>query len=207
MPKPDDDANAVTLFLLAAIVLVFFVEAATSLGSGISLTPDIGTLVRLGGLNRQLVSRDHEWWRLFTATFLHANALHIIFNCIALFFGGLALERAIGSAWFAAIYLASALSGSLASILIQDPRTVSVGASGAIMGVLAAALVVGFLYKAGSGERKKLQEYSARVLIPSLVPAASGGVDIAAHFGGAICRAALGAVFYLIWPRHHASTE
>jgi len=171
------------------------------------LHPDTGTLVRLGGLNRQLVLQNHEWWRLFTATFLHANALHIIFNSIALFFGGLALERAIGSAWLTAIYLASALSGSLASILIQDPRTVSVGASGAIMGVLAAALVVSFLYKPGSGERTKLQEYPAGVLIPSLVPAVSGGVDIAAHFGGAICGAALGAVFYLIWPRQDASTE
>jgi rhomboid protease GluP len=207
MNKLDGGAILVTLSLLAAIVSMFFVEAAMTPGSGISSTPDIGTLVRLGGLNRQLVFRDHEWWRLFTATFLHANAMHIIFNSIALLFGGLALERAIGSARFAAIYAASALFGSLASILIHEGSTVSVGASGAIMGVLAAALVLSFRYRAGSGERKTLQEYQVRVLIPSLVPAASGGVDIAAHFGGAICGAALGGVLYLTRSRDSSLTE
>jgi rhomboid protease GluP len=166
------------------IVIAFGIEAAMTLGPGLRFEPGVRSLVRLGALNRDLTTGGGQWWRLFSAPFLHANATHIILNGIALFFGGLVLERVTGPAWFAAIYAASGLSGALFSIMINDSKATSVGASGAIMGVLAAALILSFRYADGSAQRRSLRDYPARVLISSLIPLAAGGnrVDFAAHF-------------------------
>ncbi|KAK3236866.1 hypothetical protein CYMTET_53020, partial [Cymbomonas tetramitiformis] len=77
-----------------------------------------------------------EYWRLFSANFLHAGVLHLALNCFALGQLGPQVEGAFGSARFAFIYLSAGLSGSLASFLLSDDITV--GASGALFGLLGA---------------------------------------------------------------------
>jgi membrane associated rhomboid family serine protease len=82
-----------------------------------------------------------DWWRLLTAAFLHYGPFHLLLNMLALYWFGSALEQRIGSGRFLAIYIVSGLAGS-AGALIAAPTEPTVGASGAIFGILGAGLVL-----------------------------------------------------------------
>jgi membrane associated rhomboid family serine protease len=81
-----------------------------------------------------------QWWRIVTSGFLHENLLHIGFNMWVLYYLGLILEPAIGRLRFAAVYAVSLLCGSLGALLVS-PHSLTVGASGAIFGLMGAAAV------------------------------------------------------------------
>jgi membrane associated rhomboid family serine protease len=82
-----------------------------------------------------------EWWRLITAAVLHYGPFHLLVNMVSLWWVGSLLESRIGSGRFLAIYIASGLAGS-AGALIDKPLTPTVGASGAIFGILGAGLIL-----------------------------------------------------------------
>jgi membrane associated rhomboid family serine protease len=82
-----------------------------------------------------------EWWRLLTAAFLHYGPFHLILNMLALWWFGSLLEQRIGSGRFLVLYIVSGLAGSAGALLL-DPTTPTVGASGAIFGILGAGLVM-----------------------------------------------------------------
>ncbi len=127
----------VTKALIALNVLVFFVNLA----QGSSLNQVSGTLfVRWalyipGGLDQG------EWYRLITAAFLHASLIHLAMNMLILWIVGAAVEQAIGRGRFLALYIVSGLAGSAGALLLS-PNAITVGASGAIFGILGAALVL-----------------------------------------------------------------
>jgi membrane associated rhomboid family serine protease len=127
----------VTKAMIAANVLVFLV----CLAQGSSLNQVSGTLFERGALYIPGGLDQGEWWRLITAAFLHANLLHLGMNMFVLWIVGAPVEQAIGRGRFLALYLVSGLAGS-AGALIFDPDKVTVGASGAIFGILGAALVL-----------------------------------------------------------------
>jgi rhomboid protease GluP len=144
-----------------------------------------------------------EWYRLFSAPLLHGDIFHLALNCVALYLAGSILEGLVGRAWFATIFVAGALGGSLLSLALNADTLLSVGASGAVMGLFAAMLAASFRFPSGA-ERTGLQMAAIYVLLPSLLPLASvfkgQRVDYAAHFGGAIAGAALAFVLLRIWP-------
>jgi membrane associated rhomboid family serine protease len=82
-----------------------------------------------------------DWWRLVTSMFLHASILHIGFNMAALYFIGTPVELYLGRARYIGLYLVSGLAGS-AGALIQSPSVPTLGASGAIFGILGAMLII-----------------------------------------------------------------
>jgi membrane associated rhomboid family serine protease len=82
-----------------------------------------------------------DWWRLITAAFLHAGIWHIAVNMYALWWLGAAVEGAIGSMRFLLLYIISGLAGS-AGALVWSPHTPTIGASGAIFGMLGAGLIL-----------------------------------------------------------------
>jgi rhomboid protease GluP len=139
---------------------------------------------------------------LLSATLLHGGITHLVFNSIGLLLGGALLEVTAGAAWMLLVYVVSGMCGSLLGIYLNQPNVVSVGASGAIMGLLAAVFVVTFRMPAGR-ERTNLQGQVARFLVPSLLPLASsasgGKVDYSAHVGGALGGALLGLLMVLAW--------
>jgi membrane associated rhomboid family serine protease len=132
----------VTKTLIAINVIVFLVNLA----QGSSLGQTSGSLFEKGAL---FVSSpfypgglaDGEWYRLITAAFLHGNLLHLGFNMFVLWYVGAPVEQAIGRGRFLALYIVSGLAGSAGAIIL-DPHAVTVGASGAIFGILGAALVL-----------------------------------------------------------------
>lgn len=168
--------------LVAANVAVFLAMLAE--GAGL-LRPD--PLVHIAwGSNFGPLSTAGEWWRLPASAFLHFGVLHLLFNMWALWASGGLVERLFGHARFAAIYAASALVASLASVA-WNPLVNSAGASGAIFGVLGAQL--GCFLRAHHGipaEVIRAQRMSTlafiayAVLFGLTVP----GIDNAAHVGG-----------------------
>ncbi len=81
-----------------------------------------------------------QWWRIVTGGFLHENLLHIGFNMYLLYILGRMLEPALGRVRFGVIYGVSLLTGSLGALLVS-PHSVTVGASGAVFGIMGAAAV------------------------------------------------------------------
>jgi rhomboid protease GluP len=195
-----------TYILLGALLAVFAGEYIfrVSPENGM-LDPSIRTLIALGALDKPLVIEGGEWWRLFSAPLLHGGPVHLLLNGVALFFAGAVLENVIGRAWFAAVFVVSGITGAVLSLLINPASIISVGASGAIMGLFAAAFAVAYRYPEGSPMRTFLISGSLRVLIPSMLPLFNGlfgaQIDYAAHLGGAIGGVAIGAGLVLAWRR------
>jgi membrane associated rhomboid family serine protease len=131
----------VTKSLIALNVLVFL----ANLAQGSSFGRTQGSIFEDGALyiGSQFTGglADGEWWRLITSTFLHAGLFHLGMNMLVLWFVGVPVEQAIGRGRFLALYIVSGLAGS-AGALLFDPNAVTVGASGAIFGILGAALVL-----------------------------------------------------------------
>jgi rhomboid protease GluP len=130
-------AARVTLALLVVIGAV----AAAMLRGNLLAEPQASTLVRWGALWRPAVAAG-EWWRVLTAMFLHGNWEHLLVNGYALFMLGRFCEEVFGPLRYFVTYVAGGLCGAAASTLNTQQAGLSVGASGAIMGLLGALIVV-----------------------------------------------------------------
>jgi membrane associated rhomboid family serine protease len=125
-----------TKALIALNVGIYLAELA----GGASINADSGWIYLHGVLYGPSVA-DGDWWRLITAAFLHYGPFHLGLNMLSLWWFGGPLEETLGRGRFLLLYLVSGLAGS-AGALIADPRAATVGASGAIFGILGAALVL-----------------------------------------------------------------
>jgi membrane associated rhomboid family serine protease len=125
----------VTFALIAVNVIVFLAEGQFGVGS----TSTGSTLYDKFALFGPAVANG-DYWRIVTSGFLHAGLLHIGFNMYLLYLLGQMLEPAIGSVRFALIYTVSLLAGSLGALIVS-PNAVTVGASGAVFGLMGAAAV------------------------------------------------------------------
>jgi len=193
-----------TFALLGVLLVIFYFENRFAVTPDDTLSPGARTLFAFGGLNRTAVLWSGEWYRLFTAPFLHANLSHIVGNSVALVLGGWFLERLLGRLWFFAVYAIGALGGSILSLLVIAPQVTAVGASGALMGLFAATFVSGFRLQRGTPDRLRLQVNSLLFLVPSLLPlissASTAHIGYGAHFGGAVAGAAITALLLKFWP-------
>ncbi len=144
---------------------------------------DIMVLVDLGAKVNILIAAG-EYWRLFTATLLHGGILHLLFNLYALFALGPLLEAYVGPLRFLAIYMIAGLYGSLASYAFAD--SISVGASGAIFGIVGATTVYFFRYRDnfGAQARAVLQNMVVIVVINLVFGLSAGNIDNWGHMGG-----------------------
>lgn len=125
-----------------------------------------------------------DYYRLITGTFLHADIFHLIFNCYALYIIGSQIESFMGKFKYLIIYLGSALFGSMFSITFSN--NASVGASGAIFGLMGALLYFGYHYRVYLGNTLKSQIIPLIVLNLVLGFLSGGAIDNFAHIGGLI---------------------
>jgi membrane associated rhomboid family serine protease len=132
----------VTIALITANVVVYLVTARQSLGGFSQPGDGSSALFRSWQLVPFLVHAHHDYYTLVTSAFVHVSLLHIGSNMLALAFVGPTLERLLGPWRFAAIYLLGAVGGSAAVYAFGQVYTAEVGASGAIFGLFAAALVL-----------------------------------------------------------------
>jgi rhomboid protease GluP len=193
-----------TIGILAGLILIFAAQEIFALG-GVAYSFNYRSLLAFGGNGLSLIQQG-QWWRLFTAPLLHGNPGHIIGNGIVLALVGLRFEKLIGWGWFLAVFFVSALGGDLVSIYSQDPHMIGVGASGAIMGLLACMLVCSF-HTAAKGQQIKMRWLALRVMIPALLPLGGAGehggllVDYSAHAGGAAAGVVMGLLMNALWPQ------
>lgn len=132
----------VTLALIAVNTIVFLLLD----WEGIRGSRNALTLIQFGAYSHRLVVYDGEYWRLITHTFLHGGSLHLLLNMGVLFIVGSLLERLYGGSRFLILYLISAIGGSLATLyFVRDAP--SVGASGAIFGLMGALVALGLRHK------------------------------------------------------------
>jgi len=143
-----------------------------------SLTPDF--LASFGGL-----INDGKIYRIFTSIFLHSNLIHIFFNMYVLYILGKSIENYYNHYKFLFIYLYSGIIASLVSLLFLGDYTVSVGASGAIFGLLGAFLYFGMNFRNILGNSITKNIISI-LLINLLIGVFVSGIDLYAHIGGFI---------------------
>lgn len=141
-------------------------------------------LIKMFGNNYELV-QNGEFYRLFTCMFVHADILHILFNMIALYSIGPVVERYYGKSKFLLIYLVSGLLGSIFSGVFMTADSISIGASGAIFGLLGSISYFTYYYRATL--QGILRGSIMPVIIINLVIGfLSSSIDLSAHIGGLI---------------------
>jgi rhomboid protease GluP len=147
------------------------------------------------GANYGPITKEGEWWRLLTSTFLHGGIMHIFANLSGLLIAGLFLEPILGKVKFLTIYLITGILASIASIWWYE-ATVSVGASGAIFGLYGVFLAL-ILTKVFPPDMA--QSYLPFTLIFvgfNLLMGLAGGTDNAAHMGGLLSGFVIGFILY-----------
>ena len=133
-------------------------------------------------VNRYLIT-EGQWYRLITGIFLHANIFHLVFNMYALYIIGMQIESFLGKGKYLAVYLLSGLAGSVLSIFMSSGF--SVGASGAIFGLMGSLLYFGYHYRVYLDSVIKSQIIPL-IIINLLIGFFASGIDIWAHIGGLI---------------------
>lgn len=182
-------AAPATCLLVGACLLVYLVEVAMG-GATNSLV-----LLRLGADSLPLV-RAGQWWRLFTAAFLHIGLAHLVVNMVTLYYIGGYVERLYGSWRFLTIYAVSVLAGNLAAAYCT-PVGLSAGASTAIFGLFGAFLFLGAQFREQPGLGRLARQYLILIVMNLLFDLAVPGISLTGHlgglFGGFLAGAALGA--------------
>ncbi|CAM3217137.1 rhomboid family intramembrane serine protease [Filibacter tadaridae] len=164
----------VVAFFLTVNILVFL----------ITIIPGIGDTVLYAGMGVNYLISDGEWWRLITPMFLHGGLMHILFNMFSLFIFGPELEKIAGKARFLTIYLLSGVFGNLATFFLHGPDYASVGASGAIFGILGA---FGALVHYTKRILPQLRQIILPIILVSVVMTfVQPGINATAHIAGLI---------------------
>ena len=122
-----------------------------------------------------------EFWRMLSAGFLHADPIHLILNMVLLYFLGQLIEPALGPVRFVAVYLASLLAGSFGALLLS-PEAATVGASGAVYGLMGAAFVL--MRQRGINPMDTFIGPLILINVLFTFAFASAGISIGGHLGG-----------------------
>ncbi|XP_024402194.2 RHOMBOID-like protein 6, mitochondrial isoform X1 [Physcomitrium patens] len=160
------------------------------------LGPSAKTLLSLGALESDLITKSREGWRLLSAMWLHAGVLHIAGTASGMLLLGIPLERQLGFVKVGVVYILSGFLGSVISALMVHGR-VSVGASGAFMGLLGATLssiIVNWKsYRHRSRALMGVMFFTALNAVFGLMPLA----DNFMHIGGAVMGFLIGNLFFI----------
>jgi membrane associated rhomboid family serine protease len=177
----------VTYAIIAINVILFLGELASG-GRSSKFFETLGTLgVGIGSHGEPIGVSQGEWWRLVTGGFLHdaGNPLHIGFNMYILWWLGRMLEPSLGHVRFAALYFASLLAGSFGAILVA-PTELTVGASGAVFGLLGAAFVMQRARGINPMQSGIGTVIVLNLVLQFLIPNVSWGAHVGGLIGGAL---------------------
>lgn len=185
----------VTLFntiIIVAIILIYLLTHHTAIFG------EDGLALQRGALSWFFIKEEGEYYRILTSMFLHSDFEHLMNNMLVLFFVGDNLERAAGKVRYLLIYFGSGIIAGISSIsynMMKDRMVLSIGASGAIFGVVGAMAYILLVNKG------RLEDISSRQILLLTVFSLYGGVananiDNVAHIGGFIGGIILAAIFY-----------
>ncbi len=166
-------STSVTNVLIALNLAIF----AFGIGGGLETKTSI---IFDGGLFGPAVAAG-DWWRILSSGFLHANALHIGFNMFVLYQLGQLMEPVLGKARFTLVYVVSLLTGSL-GVLILEPDNFTVGASGAVFGLMGAAVAA----MRSRGINPFQTGLGTTLMLNLVITFSIPGISIGGHLGGLV---------------------
>ncbi len=189
----------VTVGLLVILTAAFVAEHRLGvLPEGAPYRPDVLTLYAFGGLRRDAVLEHGELLRLFSSTLLHLSKAHFVGNTAALLLVGWILEWLVGRSWLLGVFAVGSLAGSILGLAIDPANVTLVGASGGIIGLFGAMVVLSFRLPTGR-KRTFMIACATLVLIPTLLSPGGVYAGSAAHLGGLVAGAALASVLLRTW--------
>lgn len=177
---------------LMVINIIVFILMTLSGGS-----ENIENLIRFGANSKILVA-EGEWWRLFTASFIHIGFFHILFNMYFFYSLGPVFERLFGSMNFLIIYLIAGIFGNLLSFVFGSPYTVSAGASTSLYGMLGLAIGLMATYRDDEIIRSFGASFISVVVINVIYSLLAPGVGIYGHLGGFVAGFLLAGIFPIL---------
>ena len=174
----------ITYTLITLNIVVYFFSAILS-HSPIDMNTKV--LLNMGALYGPLSVEEGEWWRLFTAMFLHGGIMHIFMNMYSLYLVGRSVETYFTPKSYVAIYLFSGLIGGLISLYVH-PQSVGVGASGAIFGIFGALAGFFLVHKDEIAKQSKafMSNFGSVIALNLVIGLSIPNIDMSAHIGGLV---------------------
>ncbi len=166
--------NIITILLVAVNIIIYL---------AMILFNQYDNTINSFAVYGPFIFKYNEYYRLITGAFLHANFVHLILNCYSLYVIGSQIENFMGKWKYLIIYFVSAITGSMFSALLSDGA--SIGASGAIFGLMGSLLYFGYHYRVYLGNVLKSQIIPL-ILLNLLIGFITPGIDNFAHIGGLV---------------------
>lgn len=182
-------APITSLLLVLNLIMVFVVMFS----GGFSTE----SLIERGALFYPLAVEGREYYRIITAMFLHGGILHFALNMLVLYYLGGHLERLVGPFRYTVLYFASGILSSIFVLMFSDPRTVTIGASGALFGIIGGLLMLTFLRSTWFSDQT-IRSIRQLMIINLVLTFAIPNISVAGHIGGLVMGIAL---FFVIAPK------
>ena len=195
-------ATSVTLVILVA---VFVVQLVRGQGVGLTMTGSIDPLLRNGAIVPPLIAQG-EYYRLFTAMFLHFSVIHLLMNAWALWIFGQFVENSMGRLVFAVVFLVGGFIGSVASYVFGPVQQIGAGASGAIVALFGAFIAYNLRRRDSAMSRANLQSAVILILLNAFITLGIRGIDWRAHLGGLVGGFVVGGILDWAGPRQSRRT-
>ena len=160
----------------------------------LTLVPILGPQLFNFGVHFNLLISEGEYWRLLTPIFLHASFAHLLFNMFSLYIFGPELEQIAGKARFLTIYILAGLIGNVTTYLIHDWNYTSVGASGAIYGILGAFGALVYYTRNFMPQLKQI--IIPIIVIGVIMTFLQPQINVTAHIAGLITGFILGMIYF-----------
>ncbi|QNQ80185.1 rhomboid family intramembrane serine protease [Lactobacillus sp. PV034] len=169
-----------TIAILTVLVVMYLIE--TVMGG----STRAAVLMKLGAMNNLAVASHHQFWRLFTAQFLHIGWLHLASNAVMIYYLGQYLEPIIGSWRFLGIYLLSGVGGNLLGFAAGNDYSIAAGASTALFGLLGAVITL-YVRNRNVDFMAQLGKMSIALAVINLgLDLFIKDIDILGHIGGLV---------------------
>lgn len=195
--RPVSFSRCNTIIVILNVIIFLFTAFSSSVTSE--------NLIDAGALNWQAVYQHNQYYRLFTYMFLHYGLQHVANNMIVLLVIGDNLERAMGKWKYVITYFASGVIAGIVSLsynMFNNSNSISVGASGAIFGVVGAMVYIVIVNK-GRLEDISIWQIALFVVFGLYGGLTSQGVDNAAHIGGLLAGVILAVILYRKSKKHY----
>ncbi len=179
-----------TKALLVAIAIPFVIEVILG-GPQALFNPSAQVLFDMGAMQPIAVA-DGQFWRLFTAMFLHAGLLHVALNAYFFWLFGRMVEASFGRTWMVLIYVVAGFLASVASYAFGPATTLAVGASGAISGVFGAFIAYNYRRRQHAMNAANLRLALTVIVLNAVIAIGYSSIDWRAHVGGLVAGFALG---------------
>jgi membrane associated rhomboid family serine protease len=176
--------------LLVAIAIPFVIEVILG-GPQALFRPSNEVLFDMGAMQPIAVA-DGQFWRLFTAMFLHAGLLHVALNAYFFWLFGRMVEASFGRTWMVLIYVVAGFLASVASYAFGPATTLAVGASGAISGVFGAFIAYNYRRRQHAMNAANLRLALTVIVLNAVIAIGYSSIDWRAHVGGLVAGFALG---------------